>query len=139
MSYVSLNLETEYEKIYHVFVNLFKNEPTWASVAETDIAYISPYISEIVTTLAGTSVDTEVMNIISSLKIDLVLATKFIQACDNSKNLVDVLNSIQSNLQGLLTISTIKSSSEINKITTIVTKIISEIKAILTASQASTK
>ena len=135
MSFITLNLKTDFEKIEHLFVTFFKQEPTWAAVAETDLAFVAPVIGTILNLSgAGTaSADAAVVGILASVQKDLVLATKFIQALDNSSNLTDVLNSIIANLQGLLTLSQVKSSTSVNEITSYVTGIIGEIEMILGA------
>jgi len=133
MSFISMNLKTDYEKIYNLFVTLFKHEPLWADVAETDLAVIAPIINEIVSKFSGTGaqVDVTVAAVLSSIQKDIVLATKFIQSLDSSKNLSDVLNAILSNLQGLLTLSSVKSSALYNEVTVLVSSIALEIQTIL--------
>lgn len=130
MSFI-VSLDSEWDKIREIFVKFFKNEPTWASIAETDLALIAPIINKLVTTFAGPAVDAEVSLVLTAIQNDLVLATKFIQAMDNSSNLTDVLNSLLTNLSGLLTLSAIKNSSFVAEITSDVTLVINEIQVIL--------
>lgn len=132
MSFFS-TLKTDFEKIEAIFIAFFKKEPTWAQVAETDIAYAAPLVNTIITLVAGPAVDADVQAVITDIQNDLVLATKFIQAEDASSNLTDVLNNLVANLQGLLTLAGVKSSSSINEITAYVTGIVGEINAILNA------
>jgi hypothetical protein len=131
MSFINLNLKTEFEKISHLFVTFFKNEPAWAAVAETDLAFIAPKITSLLTLTTSVGEAAMVANILASVQKDLVLATKFIQAEDNSQNLTDVLNAIVANLQGLLTLGGIKGSQIVNEITSITSEVISEIEIII--------
>lgn len=130
MSFFS-NLATDFEKIENIFVSFFKKEPSWALVAETDLAFIAPVINTIVTLNAGAAVDAQVQEVIADIQKDLVLATKFVQAEDSSSNLTDVLNTLKSNLNGLLTLAGIKSNPEFNKISAYVSGIIAELEAII--------
>jgi hypothetical protein len=133
MSFVTLNLKTDFEKISHLFSQFFKSEPNWAAVAETDLAFAAPVVNTLVTLLAGPQADVAVASILSSVQKDMVLATKFIQALDNSQNLTDVLNSIVTNLQGLLTLSDVKNHTSSTQITGYVNGFIAEIEAIMAA------
>jgi len=132
MSFFS-SLKTAFEDIYNLFKKFFKNEPTWAQVATTDIAYVAPIIGTIATLVGGPAADAEVTTIVTAIQNDLVLATKFIQAMDSSSNLVDVLTGIQNNLQSLLQLAAVKNSSEVNTITAYTTGIIGELTAIINA------
>ena len=133
MAFTDLNLKTDFDKLYNLFVTFFKKEPAWATVAETDLAYVAGTINTLVTKIYGSTVDVVVSAVITNIQRDLVLATRYIQALDFSQNLTDVLNSLLSNLQGLLTLSGIKSSALVNEITVVVSGIVTEIETILTA------
>ncbi|VVC05046.1 Uncharacterised protein [uncultured archaeon] len=131
MSYISQNLKTDFEKIEHLFVTFFKKEPTWAAVAETDLAYIAPSIKDIVS-LLGPSIEADASSIIESAEKDLVLATKFIQTLGaDTADILGTLNSLESNLEGLISLSSVKGNSKINEITALVSSIRSEISIIL--------
>jgi len=136
MAFTDLNLKTDFDKLYNLFVTFFKKEPAWATVAETDLAYVAGTINTLVTKIYGSTVDVVVSAVITNIQRDLVLATRYIQALDFSQNLTDVLNSLLSNLQGLLTLSGIKSSALVNEITVVVSGIVTEIETILTAKPA---
>ena len=132
MSFTSVNLKTDFDKIYDLFVTLFKHEPSWVAVAETDLSFAAPSINKLITLVSlNTNVDPVIANTIAAIQADLILAIKFIQNLDVSKNLTDVLNSLISNLQGLLTLGGVKSNSAINEITAIVNSLVTEIKTIL--------
>ena len=130
MSFV-LDVKTDFEKIEGIFIKFFKNEPKWAAIAEADLAFAAPGINTIVTLLAGPVVDEVVQKVITAIQLDLVLATKFVQAEDSSSNLTSVLDTLITNLQGLLTLSAVKNSAVQASITAEVTKIVTEIEAIL--------
>lgn len=133
-SFLSLSFTTEFEKIAHLFIIFFKEEPTWAKVAETDLAYISPWVSKITALLGNPSAEVIAMGILSSVQMDIVLATKFIQAIDTFSNkgyLADVLNSIINNLQGLLSLESVKTHPAFDNIFKTVDSMILEIKKIL--------
>ena len=130
MSFKTLNLKTDYEKIAHLFSTFFKKEPTWAAVAETDLAFLAPAINTIVSMTEGAQADAAVMMVLVSIKKDVVLATKFIQAYDNSQNLTDVLNSLISNLQGFVTLPAIASHPQFSDISAYVNGVLGEVQMI---------
>ena len=130
MSFKTLNLKTDFEKITHLFSTFFKKEPQWAIVAETDLAFAAPVINTIVSMTKDAHTDPSVLIVLSSIKKELVLATKFIQAGDNSANLVDVLNSMVVNLQGFLTLPPIQSHPEFSVISAYVNGVLGEIQMI---------
>jgi len=130
MSFKTLNLKTDYEKITHLFSTFFKKEPQWAVVAETDLAFAAPVINTIISMTKEAQSDPSVALVLSSIKKDLVLATKFIQAYDNSVNLIDVLNSLVVNLQGFLTLPTIQGHVQFSDISAYVNGVLGEIQMI---------
>lgn len=130
MSFIS-SFKTHFEDIGHLFKTLFKNEPSWAHVAATDIAFISPILESITLAIGGTSADTQVMAIVNRIQQSLVLATKFIQDADSSVNLSDVLNAIKADLSILLTLGAIKNSTKVATITNYVNLFVGELNAII--------
>ena len=131
-----LDLKSDFSKIEHIFTTFFKKAPSWAAVAETDLAFIAPIINSLVVLNGGASVEPDVNAVLVKIQKDLVLATKFVQAEDSSANLTDVLSNISSNLSGLLTIAAVKNSSKITEITAYVNGVIGEINAIIAALPA---
>lgn len=130
MSFIS-SFKTHFEDIENLFKKLFKSEPSWAQVAETDIAFVSPILESIVTSVGGTSVDAEVNAAVAVIQNGLVLATKFIQAEDASTNLSDALNALKTNLGALLSLAAIKNSTKVATITNYVDLFIGELNAII--------
>jgi hypothetical protein len=131
MSFATLTLKTEFEKIENLFKKFFKSEPKWADIAITDLAFLASVINAIDSAISDAQTDASA--VLSSAKKDLVLAIKFIQAGDTTQNVMDILTSLISNLQGLLTLSSVINNSKIADITSYVTGAVNEIQAILNA------
>ena len=125
--------ETDFQDIENLFKKLFKNEPSWAQVASADIAYVAPIIETILALFGQGAIDATVTATVAVIQTDLVLATKFIQALDSSKNLTDVLEALKANFLGLLQLAAIKNSDKVSTITAYVNGVVAEIEAIIAA------
>jgi len=125
-------LKTYFEKIKILFKKFSQEEPTWAQIAETDIAFGAPIVENIVTLVGGATLGSEVTNAITLIKNDLAVVTKFIKEEDSSSNLSEALETLKANFTALLSIAAIKNSAKVTEITAYVNTIIGEIEAILT-------
>lgn len=130
MSFKSLSLKTDFEKIEHLFSMFFKKEPQWAQTAEADLAYISPVVIKVSTLLGGPIVGAEAAAVLESIQMNLVLATKFIQVLDYI-NSTGVLNSAIANLNGFLTFELVKTHAAFKEVEAYVNSMVAELQKIL--------
>ena len=134
VTFVELNLKTDFEKIIELFKLFFHKEPTWAAVVETDLASAAPTINEIVLLIGGPAADIPVAATIASIQMWLIISTKLIQVLDNGPSFIAALNTLLSNLKGLLSLDAIKNHPMNVQITERVNKISTEIQIILTTN-----
>jgi hypothetical protein len=125
------NVENHFEDITNIFIKFFKQVPIWTTTASTTLAFIAPVLETIVAIDGSVALDNKVVNVIKLIQSDLVLAAKFVNAVDSSKNLVDVLESIKTNVGDLLTIAAVKNSAHFAQYENYAKAIIGEIEAII--------
>lgn len=130
MSFQSVNFKSDFKKIESIFSIFFKTEPQWVEIAETDMAFTAPVISTLINITKDVQTDATVMAVLLAIKKDFVLATHFIKSYDNSKNLIDVLDSLISNLHGFLTLPLVISHPEFKDISAYVNGVVGEIEII---------
>ncbi len=115
----------------------------WTHVALIAVTIAAPLVETIATLIGGTAVSNAVTQVIDTIKVDLgVVATTLTQIGTKPADagtlslLTNTLNSIKSNLQGLLTMADIKNADTKQKVTVAVTTIVGEVDAIIAAMPA---
>lgn len=111
---------------------------TWEKTASTTLALIGPLTEEIVTIAAGEAAGVEVTSIVREVQSDLALVAGVVSGgSPASPSLLNAasssLQSVKSNLSGLLAAGHIKDPAKLQQVTGIVNTIIGEVSAILSA------
>ena len=130
MSFIS-KAKTDFEDIEGLFKRVLKAEPSWAAIAEADIAYAAPSLTIIVGLAGGPAASTEFAAAIALVQKDIVLVTKFIQDVEASGSVAGALSDLKIDLAALLQVGAVKNSSKVQMITAYVNAFIGEIDAIL--------
>lgn len=132
---MSNSVVTFFEKVGSWFKSLFKKAPAVEQQISAVVSYVAPIAESILTlvdppaALIATPIITEVETGLATLKA----TTSGVSLTGTTLQTVDsVLNSIKTNISGLLDIAEIKNSAKIADITAAVTAITGEVDAILT-------
>lgn len=124
--------------IENFFKKLF-GSTNWEKTASTTLALIAPLTEEIVAEAAGEPAEAEVQSIVTQAQSDLALVSGIVSDAKGVasptlvQTAVDTLESVKSNLSGLLTAGHIKDPAKLSKISGITKTIIGEVEAILGA------
>jgi len=128
-----------FKGIESFFKKLF-GSTNWEKTASTTLALVGPLTEEIVALSAGEPAAAEVQSIITEVQSDLALVSGVVSGAtpaSASPSLISTatnsLNSVKSNLSGLLAAGHIKDPAKVAQVTGLVNTIVGEVEAILSA------
>lgn len=119
------------------FHKLFGELPSWEKTVSSTLTLLAPLTEEIVTVSAGEPAAAEVQSVVGEVQKDMSTVAAVASGAAGSPSATTyqaattALNSIKSNLGGLLTAGHIKDPAKAQKITGIANTIIGEVEAIL--------
>jgi len=119
-----------FTKVENEFKKLFSKVPTWQQTASGAITITAPLLEELIAQTAGESTAAEVTSVINEVQTDLATVSALIKGTGSTATLSGVLESIKTNLSGLLTAGHIKDAATLTKVTGIVNTVIAEVEAI---------
>lgn len=131
-----MNFANLFKDIKGFLGELFENE-TWEQAAANDIALVSPAIQLVIAETVGEDDAAEVSQVTAEVEKDLnlvasiIAGTKSTIQSDQVAKIRAVLATVKANLSSLLSAGHIKNEKTLEKVTTIVNGVISEIDAVL--------
>lgn len=128
-------MKSWFEKVKAEFLKLFGKEQEWDKAASTAIAIAAPLV-ETVLGLVEPAVVPEVQVIVSRVQTYLAGASALVAEAQATPTLTGFLNAVESDMTSLLSLAGVKNSASASKISAIVTTIVGEVKAILSALPA---
>ena len=126
------------------FHKLFGSLPSWEKSASSTLAFAAPLVEEIVALSAGEPAAAEVQSIVSEVQKDMATVATVVSgaagepSATSYQTATTALNSIKTNLTGLLTAGHVKNPDTLAKVTGITNTIIGEAEAILSEMPAPT-
>jgi len=127
---------TFFHRVEAVLKKLFTNT-TWEHTAQATISYVAPIVETILSLTVGTGVEKVVENIISIVQSDLATVSAVVQGAQVTPGstiattVTTALESVKTNLAGILQLAEVKSSASVAKVESTVNLIVQEVEALL--------
>ena len=119
------------------FKKLFKQAPSWLSIAEGVLTYLGPIVVTIVDVAGGPALGAEANVILEGIKTKLATVSAMVKTASNATGIVSVLTDIQDSLPALLAALQITNPSTVGNVTGYTDIVATEITALLNAMPSS--
>ena len=133
-----------FSSVKSFFHKLFGSLPSWEKSASSTLTLLAPLTEEIVALAAGEPAAAQVQSVIGEVQKDMATVAAVTSGAAGAPSATSyqtattALNSIKSNLSGLLSAGHIKNADTLSKVTGIVNTVVGEVEAILSEIPAPT-